>query len=309
MKFLLATLCSLALVTGDGDTRGGATKSVKGEHVSITARCDPPVVLPGGWVDVVVAYEIEPGWHATSPNSKVGQRVGLDLTLPDGFALSGRPRASRGEFVHDVSFGEIEELSGRGEIRRRVRVPKLPEAGTRTLEGRTTWIVCDFARCLPPQSLSFSTSFAVSPKGERGPVPAFDARTLRDASTQLRRKGYVAIVGADVERASPGEEFFAIADVAVGAGTTAVDVNFLRVDEPSVHPIEPNWRVAREAMVLEGGGSIACFTEILPMRMEPDLKKESIKFTIPFTVRGPTKPDGTGSVSFVDAQLELVIER
>jgi Thiol:disulfide interchange protein DsbD, N-terminal len=307
VKILIATLCSLALASGD--TKPDVPKPVKGEHVSITARCDPPVVLPGGWVDVVIAYDLEPGWHATSPNSKGGQRVGLELKLHDGFALSGRPRAPRGDIVHDETFGEIEELSGRGEIRRRVHVPEQIEAGTRTLEGRMTWIVCDSARCLPPQSLSFSAAFEVSPKGEHGPVPAFDPEILRRASAELNSKRYVANVRADVERASPGEEFFAIADVAVGADLTPADVQFMRAGSASVHPVGSSWRVTRENVNLEGSGSVARFTEILPLRVDPAVNRESLKLTIAFTVPGRTKADGTSSVAIVDAQIRLVIER
>ena len=252
-----------------------------GEHVTVAVRCDPEVVRPGGWVDVVVDWSLEPGWHATSPRSRSGQLTVFECPAPRGFEACGRVRATPGRIVHDTTFGEVEEISGRGELRRHFRVPADAD-GERRIEGSTSWIVCDFERCLPSQSFLFEVKLRVASDGADGPSYADGAVLSDDARLHLTSEGVGVSVRGDVDRIAPGEEFLAILDVAAVGTKEPLDVHVLETGiRGPVKMAGRPWRVVRRAVQLESGKSAARVSLFVPLRAEREVQGHEILVQIP----------------------------
>jgi hypothetical protein len=288
MRTLIALVCTLALA-GPG-SREDEPKGAKGEHVSITVRCDPAVVQPGGWVDVVIDYVLESGWHTTSPCSKAGQPTALDLALPEGWNPSGRVRATQGRIVHDETFGDVEQVSGRGEIRRRLRVPAKAEEENRTLDGSLTIVVCDFERCLPPQALAFRVPLDVNAKeGLRGPQLDDELAAEPNDGIAFQQQGCLVRVRADPDVASPGEEFLLVMDVAMGPDTKATDFSLELTGLDPVSSVGNGWNAVRRPMNTAEIHDAPCFSHIQPVRLSAKVEGTELKFKAAVTIQKPSK--------------------
>ncbi len=185
-----------------------------GEKIVVSARCEPSIVRPGGWVDIVIVYEFEAGWGTTSPLSRGGPRVRLALDMPAGFRTSGALRAPAGDARQDPVFGALEHLSGSGELRQRVHVPANQPAGRVRFGARTTWVVCDAAGCLPPQGLDLEVSFKVAADGAPGPSATQEWKPDAADCERIGSGGYASRLTVERGAVRAGDEVFAVLDLA-----------------------------------------------------------------------------------------------
>jgi hypothetical protein len=301
MRAVLTVLFTLVLVPPLA--RIGAPKETKGQHVTLTARCDPPVALPGGWVDVVIGCEIDPGWHTTSPRSKAGQRTLVDVTAPAGSVLVNRVSANSGEIVHDETFGDVEQISGRGEFRRRLHLPQNGEEGSRAIEGTVTIVVCDFAHCLPPQTLHIAPPLEVSAKnGLPGPQLGDELVLDKDEVAQLVGKGFFVRVSADASRVKPEEEFLLIVDIVLAAEMKSEGVSVTSVGDPKVTELGHAWTTSRKIVKGEGVGQVNGFSRVFPMRVAAGTTESKLK--VPVAVQFSTKSAGGVMDFFVPLEID-----
>jgi hypothetical protein len=278
-------LCVLALVVPDA--RVETPKEAKGQHVTLTARCDPPVVLPGGWVDVVIACEVDRGWHTTSPRSKAGQRTLVAVTPPAGSVLTREVFAKPGEVVHDETFGDVEQISGRGEFRQRLHLPQVGDEGLRAIEGSVTIVVCDFAHCLPPQVLSIGAPLEINSQNGL-PGPQLDDLVLgRDDVATLAEKGVFVRASTDVERVKPNEDFLLIVDVILAADVKPEDVHITSVGDAKVSESGGGWTISRSSVKGEGVGNATGSSRVFQMHVAAGTKGPNLK--IPVAVHFDTK--------------------
>jgi hypothetical protein len=289
MRFRLATLLRFALAaTASFAPSQAAPQEASGQHIRLSARCDPPIVQAGGWVDVVIDGRTDPGWHITSPLSKGGQRASVELELPEGFVPAGRLRAPPGRERHDVVFGTVEILEDRFELRQHVRVPEKLAASELNLRGTSLWIVCDPARCLPPQRLELCAPLKIDPGGARGPNPSIGEPQFQlrvEERALLAAEGFVARASPELERVSPGECLFVALDLAFDAA------KFESVSRAGLGPAKDSspegegW-VARESTVeCDGGKQCRALRTLLPLRVAAETERAEIEVPIEIVLR------------------------
>lgn len=185
-------------------------------HVAIQVRCDPVRVQPGGFVDVIVELEFDPGWHGYAPSSPGANRMAIDCELPEVMKPVGTWIASSARLEDDAVLGKLELLEGRAELRRHHRVALDAELATKTLQVVLQMTVCDAFTCLPPRKSRAWTELTISRKrGSAGPAPYQPTAPWElDASEQelLGAQGFVGRAWLETP-VVPGEVAFAVLEV------------------------------------------------------------------------------------------------
>jgi hypothetical protein len=279
------------------------------DRVKVQVATDPPIVAPGGWVDVVFHYEIDAGWHAVSPRSKNGTPVQSAFELTEGLRTSGGLWAAPGKQIKDATFGEIEQLAGKGELRQRLFVAEDAHEGKSKLKGQTSWILCNATSCMPPQRLDFELELAISPSGVRGPrLQNVDPQFPLSASeyTLLLQNGFVVHPRIETDRARGGDDVFVVLDFVIAEGYAENGVQILC--EPQEKHFLPltGWRAFSGSLMLKEGATTKAFREVLPLRFF--VGGEAGHVTIPVDVTVSTVKVGVGSSSLATQSLSLEID-
>jgi hypothetical protein len=244
--------------------------TASGQHIRLSAHCDPPIVRPGGWLDVVIEGRTDPGWHITSPASKRGQRASVELELPAGFVRFGRLHAPPGRELHDEIFGAVEILEDRFELRQHVRVPEELATKELTIRGTSVWIVCDPTRCLPPQKLELDVPLTIDSQGARGPNPSIGEPALHAGTEEralLASEGFFARAIPEVERVTPGDEILVALDIALDPKQFEQVSRVWLEPSPEFLAKGEAWRARESTVEIETGKACRALRFVLPLQV------------------------------------------
>lgn len=271
-------------------------------------------MLPDGWVEVIVAYELDPGWHAIAPRSAHGPRVQLALELPKGAKLSGRLRSPEGKAAQDASFGDVRVLEGKGELRQRFRVPA-DASGKQLFGGSTTWVVCDAQKCLPPQTLNFELKVGAGPRGGRGPIVASPPPGFEPTEHELeilRTRGFVARAWPETEVVTPGEELLIAVDFMLAEDVVEQRLYVQPAEDNPLVPggidmAGPGWRTYTGPADARQPQGRKLFREVIPLVVNPAVEGNRAGYALLATLT--MKKAGASAIATQEVRVEFPVGR
>ncbi len=125
---------------------------VKGQQVAYVA--EPQVVAAGRQGELVVRFEVKPGYHVNSHRPKSELLIATQLEVAGAGVKVGAMQFPAGKLfrVGDETLDVYAEDFA-------VRVPVVASVGSHTLEGTLQYQACDRAACFPPRTLPVSVLF------------------------------------------------------------------------------------------------------------------------------------------------------
>jgi thiol:disulfide interchange protein DsbD len=137
------------------------------KKVGVSARFEPAAIEPGGTANLRVRVQTAPTWHIYTMGEKESLPTSFRVGLPEGWSLAGEwkepaPKpflgqgATKPSLVHEGRF--VFEVP--------VRVPEGFAVGSYPIRGTLSYMACDLATCLPPNSVDFEATLAVGKPGE-----------------------------------------------------------------------------------------------------------------------------------------------
>lgn len=279
------------------------------DRVRLTARTDPPVVVPGGWVDVAIAYQVEPGWRFYSPTSPNGPRAKVEITGPKDWRRNSTLWTQPGFDRKHPTLGDTNDLGGIGGMRLRFHVPADAATGAHAFTTATTLVLCDDTQTLPEQRIELATSVQVAPTGERGPaLRNLDAQTPLTAEEQalLAKNGFVVRARPEFASARSRDVVCVPLDILLEPGVHEDAINILcEPVEKRFIPLE-GWRAFHASVGTADGKQSVVLREVLPLEFWNDgLSAE--RLTIPIEVTMRTTSEGNKGSRMTTQALKVEI--
>lgn len=114
----------------------------------------------GSDVTLTVRMRIAAGWHVYAPDTKKGRPTKLRLQLPDDLAVDGKWELPTSETNASADGGLI--YRGEQTFRRRLKLAPNATPGEAIIQCMLTYQACSELICLPPRTVKFSSSVAVT---------------------------------------------------------------------------------------------------------------------------------------------------
>lgn len=265
------------------------------EPVTVTWRVDPPVVAPGGWVDVVAAYDVAPGWYFASPSSPKGPRATLGIEGPKDWRRNTSLWTHPGRMLDDPTHGAINAFGGRGGMRWRYHVPAALTDGRYEFKGQLTLVLSDGKAAREPQTFEGAVSVAVDSSGSRGPqLRNLDIQTPLSPEEQalLSKNGFVVRSRAEFGVARSKDVAVVTLDILLEPGAREEALNiFCEPQERRFIPL-PGWRAFHAEVGMPDGKQTRSMREVLPLEFWDDGLSGDLRIPIEVTlttVRGQDK--------------------
>ncbi|MCC6407948.1 MAG: hypothetical protein IT453_12360 [Planctomycetes bacterium] len=264
------------------------------ERFKLTLRTDPPVVAAGGWVDVVVAYQLEPGWRFCGPNSPNGPRAEVKIEGPAGWAKNSTVWAPPGKMRKDATHGDVQDLGGIGGMRQRFRVPSDAVPGKFEFTTSTTLTVGDETKTLAAQKVDGTTTVLVAATGARGPqLRNLDSQApiSEEEKALLAKNGFMVRARPEFTVARSKDVVCVSLDILLDAGLHEDALNiFCEPEERRYLPLQ-GWRAFHADVGTADGKQATAIREVLPLEFWDDGLSGDVKVTVEITLRTTRESD------------------
>lgn len=139
-------------------------------HVRVAARFEPEVARAGEVATLVLAVQVDEGWHVYGTREGTNIPVAFDPAKQDAGELQfeGDAQVPPGE-AHETPIGPSYPLPLEFEVRQPLRVPAGTEAGEVPIEGVLDYQVCnDEGFCLRPMQAAYDATLRIEAGEARG---------------------------------------------------------------------------------------------------------------------------------------------
>lgn len=277
------------------------------DPIKVTVRTDPPIVAPGGWVDVVAAYEVEKGKVFTSPHSPNGPRTRFDIIGPKEWRRNSTLWTLRGQKRKDPVHGDVVDLGGRGGMRLRFHVPETAAVGKYDFTTALTLALGDGKTYAPETKIEGATSVQVAVTGARGPE-------LRNLDNQaaitdvekalLAKNGFMVRANAEFAVAQSNDVVCVALDILVDTGVREDALSINCDPEEMRYTAVDGWRAFRAEVGLPGDKRATSIREVMPIAFADH--GVAGKFEIPVQVTMRTTRVGDQTTSQMATQAVTV---
>ncbi|MCK6444921.1 MAG: hypothetical protein L6Q99_00875 [Planctomycetes bacterium] len=313
--FVLPLLALLALPTAargqDRPTAPAAAKPARENPIEITWRCDPPVVSPGGWVDVVAAYDVAQGYYFAAPRSPQGPAAKLEISGPQDWRRNSSAWMQPGQKLVDPEHGEIVAFGGKAGMRWRYHVPTgIPDA-KHEFKLTLTLTLSDGKKGVE-RKFEGATSVHVHSSGTRGPLLRnLDNTTPLSEEEQalLVKNGFVVRPRAEFGVARSKDVAVVVLDILLEPGVHDDALNiFCEPQERRFIPL-PGWRAFHAQVGLAQDTQTTQLREVLPIEFWDDGLAGDVKIPIEVTLRTTREQDKASRMATQSIVLGMRYER
>ena len=243
---ILALLLAIVHVSGQAQL---TSRQPKFDPVQWSFELDPASVSPGQRVVGLLTAEIEPGWHLYSPTTPAGGPIPTKIEMAESPSVANwklfQPRPNRR--IDDNFQLETETYEDHAVFQFDILLAEDASLGSRELEAKVRYQVCDDRLCLPPvkktatAKLSINTAAAAAAPA----IPHDYVEAIRPSSSESSQATVLGVARTDPARSPQSEGIIQFAGIAFGFGLLAIFT-------PCVFPMIP---ITMSYFVSTQGGS------------------------------------------------------
>lgn len=306
-------LLALAPVTRGQErpTAPPAPQAARENPIEITWRADPPVVAPGGWVDIVAAYDVAPGYYFAAPRSPKGPAAKFEITGPADWRRNSAAWMQPGQKLADPEHGEIVAYGGKAGMRWRYHVPTGIPNAQHDFKLALTLTLSDGKKGVE-RKFEGTTSVQVHSNGSRGPLLRnLDNTTplTEEEQALLAKNGFVVRPRAEFGVARSRDVAVVVLDILLEPGVHDDALNiFCEPQERRFIPL-PGWRAFHAEVGLAEGKQTTQLREVLPIEFWDDGLAGDVKIPIEVTLRTTRTEDKASRMATQSIVLGMRYER
>jgi hypothetical protein len=281
-------------------------------HVKFVLRTDPPTVAPGGWVDVVMNYTVDPELYFASPNSTLGPRAEFAVAGPKDWRSNTSAWAQPGRMVEDPKLGAINVLRGRGVMRHRFQVPEGAAEGVQEFTVAFTCTVSDGKQWFPAETLEGKTSVSVVSTGARGPQLRnleFSEPFTAEEEAFLSKNGFVVRAEAEFRTARSRDVVGVAIDIYLDEGVHEDALNISCEAQEMRFVSMPGWRAFRAEASGVGKRKLSCSREVMPLEFWDQGLSGDVTIPVQVTLRTTREGEPTSRMATREFTLSIRYQR
>jgi hypothetical protein len=162
-----ATLAILAERNRESAPAAVSASNFRSGPVAVSAICKPATLHPGEEAQLIVQFEIEPGWHVQSHSPSREELVATEVRIPrNSRVAAGEVSYPAGEEI-EVGGEKLRVYSGGKRIMIPVSVAGNAAAGDVSIPLEVVYQPCDDRRCLAPVRTDLAVGLKIEPRLDR----------------------------------------------------------------------------------------------------------------------------------------------